>query len=421
MKVPRCRGSRDLSPDEMNRFRLIEGVFRDCLCRSGYHEVRTPTVEYLHLFTMAGTLTPGRLNRVYSFLDWDGWSGERVVLRPDGTIPVARYCVENCSQNELAKLFYVTNIFIFEETGNQSRERWQCGAELIGAGSPLADVELIAQSMEVLERLGFRNPELRLSHVGMVRALLAELGLKADEQMAVFDRIMDGDTEALSRLKPGRPGLKRALSAMLDLKGSTTGFLQNCRALFQHDLPQLEPHIDDLINVASRLDALGYQYRIDITSGAGFEYYTGMAFQLYLDGEQVGGGGRYDALMPLVGGERVPASGFALYIDRLMDRLPSSVTGDAGKRISISLDSDDTAALRQAFRTAARLREGGFIAEIDLGVPGNTGYDWRLTVRNAAPGFVLTDRAERQKLEFNAENDVITWLEGQGADQAGAA
>ena len=418
MKVPRCRGSRDLSPDEMRRFRLIEGVFRDCCDKSGYEEIRTPTVEYLHLFTMAGTLTPGRLNRVYSFLDWDGWSGERVVLRPDGTIPVARYYVENYNSLALAKLFYVTNIFIFDETGNQTRERWQCGAELVGAGSPIADVELITLALDVLGRLGFKNTELRLSHVGMVRALLAELGLKAEEQIDVFDRIMDGDTEVLSSLKPSRPELKRALSALLDLKGSTTGFLQNCKALFKQDLPQLEPHIDDLINIVSRLDALGCRYQIDVTSGAGFEYYTGMVFQLYLDGEQAGGGGRYDALLPLVGGERVPASGFALYLDRLMGRLSSKAVEKTGRRIQISLPSDNASALKQSFAIADRLRQAGFTAELDMGIGGE--YAWMLAVGNNDPIFILTDKKSR-KIEFNDPGDVIAWLEGQSADKTGTA
>ena len=90
MKTQRCKGTRDLSPGEMAVFRLIEGVFRDACLNWGYKEVRTPTLEYLHLFTSVGTLTPGMLGRVYSFLDWDGWSGERVVLRPDGTIPWRR-------------------------------------------------------------------------------------------------------------------------------------------------------------------------------------------------------------------------------------------------------------------------------------------------------------------------------------------
>ena len=54
-----------------------------------------PLIEPLHLFTSAGTLSPQTLDRVYSFLDWDGWSGERVVLRPDSTIPAARLYAEH--------------------------------------------------------------------------------------------------------------------------------------------------------------------------------------------------------------------------------------------------------------------------------------------------------------------------------------
>ena len=123
MRVQRCKGTRDLSPEEMARFRLIEGEFRDCCLKRGYEEIRTPTLEYLHLFTSTGTLTPSRLNKVYSFLDWDGWSGERVVLRPDGTIPVARLYIDSMEERELAKLFYVANVFVFEETGKETRER----------------------------------------------------------------------------------------------------------------------------------------------------------------------------------------------------------------------------------------------------------------------------------------------------------
>ncbi len=134
MREQRCKGTRDFSPEEMRSFRLIEGVFRDGCLQWGYEEVKTPTLEYLHLFTSTGTLTPSRLHKVYSFLDWDGWSGERVVLRPDGTIPIARLYIDTMAEKELAKLFYVTNVFSFEETGKETRERWQCGAELIGAG-----------------------------------------------------------------------------------------------------------------------------------------------------------------------------------------------------------------------------------------------------------------------------------------------
>ncbi len=108
-------GMRDILPDDMERFRRIESAFRTACLGWGYREVRTPTIERLHLFTAAGTLSPQMLDRVYSFLDWDGWSGERVVLRPDSTIPVARLYVEKLNDTEIAKLFYVQNVLRFSE------------------------------------------------------------------------------------------------------------------------------------------------------------------------------------------------------------------------------------------------------------------------------------------------------------------
>ncbi|MCK4369021.1 MAG: histidine--tRNA ligase family protein, partial [Dehalococcoidales bacterium] len=311
MRIQRCKGTRDLSPEEMAGFRLIEGAFRDCCLKWGYKEVRTPTLEYLHLFTSTGTLTPGMLSKVYSFLDWDGWSGERVVLRPDGTIPVARLYIDSMEGEELAKLFYIANVFIFEATGKKTRERWQCGAELIGAGSPSADAELVMLALEVLRRLKLEGIELRLSHAGLIKALLAKLGLSAEEQIRMFDRILDGDTEALAKVKIERPELGRTLYSLLELKGKSAEFAKKLKALFAQDLPEFKPYIDDCTNIAELLEALGCDYQIDIASGRGFEYYTGVIFQFFKDEEKIGGGGRYDALIPLMGGEDTPASGFA--------------------------------------------------------------------------------------------------------------
>lgn len=336
MRVHRCKGSRDLSPEEMTRFRLVEGVFSDCCRKGGYQEIRTPTLEYLHLFTSTGTLTPGALGKVYSFLDWDGWSGERVVLRPDGTIPVARSYIEKTPGQKLAKLFYVANIFMFEETGKQAREKWQCGAELIGARSKLADVELVMLARETLERLGLENVELKLSHAGLMRALLTRFGLSADEQSGVIDRILDGDETVLAGLRARTPEMGETLTPLLDLTGQSPGFLRNLKAVFSRDLPEFGPALDNFIEIVDLLEALECPYRIDIPSGRGFEYYTGVMFQLLASGERVAGGGRYDALIPLMGGEDVPASGFALYIDRLMGMVrPEVVDGRLPDKVLI--------------------------------------------------------------------------------------
>src|SRR4030042_520831 len=153
MKVPRCKGTRDLLLQDMAKFRKIEAEFRDCCLGWGYQEIRTPVLEYLHLFTPAGTLSPEMLGRVYSFLDWDGWSGERVVLRPDSTIPAARLYTESLEGGGAVKLFYIQNVFRFC-AGDESREDWQCGVELIGDSQPQGDVELILLGREVLARPG---------------------------------------------------------------------------------------------------------------------------------------------------------------------------------------------------------------------------------------------------------------------------
>ncbi len=419
MRVQKCKGSRDLSPEEMARFRLIEGAFRDCCLKWGYEEVRTPTLEYLHLFTSIGTLTPSMLGKVYSFLDWDGWSGERVVLRPDGTIPVARLYIDSMKEKGLAKLFYVANVFIFEETGKETRERWHCGTELIGVSSTIADVELLILALETLKKLRLENVELRLSHAGLIRALLRQFGLSPEEQTKIFDEILDGDVEALARIKSARPELGKALTSLLDLKGKSSGFLKNLKVLFNQNLSELEPPLDDFINVVELLETLGCDYQIDITSGRGFEYYTGVIFQLFVGTEKIGGGGRYDALIPLMGGENVPASGFALYLDRLMNLVkPETLTGPLNQKILVRAEPG---MVKESFDVASCLRDTGYVAEFQLVSQELVDIRWALDVQSKAPLFVLTDQIKRKTFKMQTTAEVLRLLGEKSADKSSFA
>jgi histidyl-tRNA synthetase len=397
----------------MVRFRLIEGAFRDCCLKWGYQEVKTPTIEYLHLFTSAGRLTPSMLGKVYSFLDWNGWSGERVVLKPDGTIPVARLYIESKAGEELARFFYITNIFIFEETGRKTRERWQCGVELIGVNSPLADVELISLALEILQRLKVEGIELRLSHAGLIKVLLAGLGLSPEEQTKLFEQILEGNREALLKIKSQRPELENILSSLLNLRGQSPGFLENLRGLVAQSLPEIEPHLDNFINIVSLLKALGYSYQIELASSAGFEYYTGVIFQLFAGEEKIGGGGRYDDLIPSMGGGDVPASGFALYLDRLLKLVkPETLTKAKEQRILVKGEKGDL--LEETFKVARRLREAGYIAELSLRDGERAEIRWTLNVRDKAPLFALNDRLKSSKVEVQTIEEVLALLEEKG-------
>ncbi|MEK7354401.1 MAG: ATP phosphoribosyltransferase regulatory subunit, partial [Chloroflexota bacterium] len=368
-------------------------------------------------------------------LDWDGWSGERVVLRPDGTIPIARLYIEDMKGKGLAKLFYVSNVFSFEETGKESREKWQCGVELIGAGSTAADVELLLLALGVLKQLGLQDVEVRLSHADLIRGLLAKFGLNPEEQHSVFDRILDGDEKVLAGTKSENPELGKthsassgqALASLLDLKGKSSGFLKNLKALFNQDSkksrtarpgstesPRSEPvegALNNFINTVDLLEAVGVNYQIDLASGRGFEYYTGLMFKLSIGGEQIGGGGRYDHLIPLMGGKPTPASGFALYLDHLMKLTKvGTLVGPQAQKILIKAEPGE-GALKQAFNLAASLHAAGREAEVDLGSQKATDYKWLITVGVKKPHFVLTNRSSRKKFEASTAKEVLKLLE----------
>jgi len=313
-------------------------------------------------------------------------------------------------EKDLAKLFYVANVFIFEETGKKTRESWQCGAELIGAGSTTADVELIVMALEILKKLGLEGVELRLSHAGLIRALLAKLRLNPAEQARIFDQILDGDVEALVRARPEKPELGRALAPLLDLKGKSSGFLKNMQALFNQDLPELGPSLNNFIGVVDHLEALGYDYQIDITSGRGFEYYTGVMFQLFAGEEHIGGGGRYDALIPLMGGRDIPASGFALYLDHLMNLVkPETLAEPPTQRILIKVETREGVS-KEAFSLANALHEAGYAAEVYLGGSEPANFRWRLDVQDKAPPLILTDQTSQQRFEAQTMDEVLALL-----------
>jgi histidyl-tRNA synthetase len=415
MRVQKCKGTCDLATAQMRRFRLIEDCFRDSCVKWGYQEVRTPTIEYLHLFTSTGTLTPGTLGKVYSFLDWDGWSGERVVLRPEGTIPAVRLYIDELADKSLARLFYVINTFIFEETGKENREKWQCGVELIGADSISADVELITLSLEVLKKLGMENVELKLSHAGLIRALLTGFGLSPEEQGKVFDRILDGDVAVLTRLKEETPELARLLTPVLDMKGETPGFLRNLKTMFSSSLPEFIPALDNFIGLVDMLTAMGIKYQIDIASGRGFEYYTGMIFQIYSGDAKLGGGGRYDALIPLMGGQDTPASGFALQMNTLMNEieLPQFSEKQANK-ILINMKQDRADQVKSAHRIAENLRAAGFIVSTQVDNENRDEFKWILDVNDKTPEVIVFDQAGKHQQTVQTIGELLKLLGGKG-------
>lgn len=421
MKVQRCKGFNDLSVEDMKRFRLIEETFRNICLRWGYDEVRTPTLEYMHLFTSTGTFTPSLLNKVYSFLDWDGWSGERVVLRPDGTIPIARLYVESLNDKDLAKLFYITNIFIFEETGTANREKWQGGVELIGAGSPLSDVELISMAIETLHELKLENIELKLSHAGIIKALLSELGMSYEEQTKVFDKILDGDISTLEGITQEKSAVGKTISSLLKLKGKSSESLKNIKSLYGKEFRALSSPLQDFIEIVELLETAGINYQIDIDTGRGFEYYTGIIFHIFINGTGIGGGGRYNALIPFMGGKKIAASGFALYFDTLMTMVSRVIlTGYKQKKIMVRLENHHPALVHSGLELIRMIHSSGIRAEIALveHLPVNVAFVVDIKKDHT---YVLSDLEKNETKVFRNAGEIMKLIKNERTDKSSPA
>jgi len=412
----RCPGMRDLLPEETALYRRVEEGFARVCAAWGYSEIRTPTIEYLHLFTAAGTLSPQMLGRVYSFLDWDGWSGERVVLRPDATIPTVRLYVENASGGRPERYFYVQNVFRFTG-GDESREDWQCGVELIGNPSPAGDVELVLLGKAVLESLGLRDVEVGLSHAGLVRAVLELTGLEPEEQAARYDRLLDGDLTVLQEIEARLPDLRTPLHLLFEAEGGGHEYLADLRHAFAAAVPRIAGALDELATVSDTLDRLDCPHGIQTTLVRNFEYYTGTVFEFRAAGCRMGSGGRYDGLIALVGGESVPASGFALSLAEIVSHVgavPEAAT--LPRRWLVEARGGDAATLAEAFAAAERLRALGNRVAIALPRMRAAPDDRLLTVerREGAFTYRLRDVAGAKIQDFRTLDEVVRVAEADG-------
>jgi histidyl-tRNA synthetase len=276
----------DLLPADMRAFRRVEDAFRGAASRWGYGEVRTPTLESYSLFTEAGALTTEMLSRVYTFLDWDGWSGERVILRPDSTVPVARAAAERALPIP-ARLFYVQNSFRFvaDESG---AETWQCGLEYIGAPALLGDLEVAAIGCEVLESLG-ETVVVHLSHAGVTQGLLRLAEQHPGPNVEVSEAVT---VRGLSALRDAAGPAGALLSVALQ-PAADAELLANLKALAAPVAPGIADAASELSHIAEALMAAGRDVRIDLGMPADFEYYSGPVFAFRHAGREVGRGGRY--------------------------------------------------------------------------------------------------------------------------------
>jgi histidyl-tRNA synthetase len=276
---------------------------------AGYQLMELPVFEDTALFSRGvGESTDVVSKEMYTFEDRGGRS---LTLRPEGTAGVMRAVIESgLDRGQLPVKVWYSGAFFRAERPQAGRYRqfYQVGIEAIGLDDPAIDAEVIAIADQGFKSLGLRNYRLEITSLGDNESRAAH---RVDLLRFIATLDLDEATKTRAEINPlrlfddKRPEMQKAMSKaplLLD-------YLSQASA-------------ENFKKVKSYLDQLGIAYQVNPRMVRGLDYYTGTTFEFIHEGlgaqSGIGGGGRYDGLMEILGGQGLSGIGFGLGVDRAL-------------------------------------------------------------------------------------------------------
>ena len=326
---------------------------------AGYQLIELPVFEDTALFSRGvGESTDVVSKEMYTFEDRGGRS---ITLRPEGTAGVMRAVIENgLDRGQLpVKVWYSGQFFRAERPqAGRYRQFYQVGIEAIGLDDPAIDAEVIAIADQGFKSIGLRNYRLEITSLGDANSRAAH---RVDLLKYIEKLDLDEATRARAAINP--------LRLFDDKRPEMKAAMQSAPLLLDYLSPE---SLANFTQVKKYLDQLDISYQVNPRMVRGLDYYTGTTFEFIHEdlGAQsgIGGGGRYDGLMEILGGQSLSGIGFGLGVDRALlaaqaegvisaDQFTSDLfiipLGDDQKSVALSL--------------AAQLRSVGIRTEIAFG------------------------------------------------------
>ena len=310
-KFKKIRGTQDILPEESYLYRFIEKVASDVFEESGFLEIKIPTFEEYGLFIHStGETTDIVQKEMYVFQDK---KGRTLALRPEGTPGIVRAYLENSLDKKfpISRFYYSGQMFRYERPQEgRYREFYQIGCEYFGNSSSSADAEVILLMKNIYERLGLTDIRIELNSIGCdgcrgkYRSALTEFLEKIKNELCddCKIRISKNPLRALD--------CKKDAEKFNDPKTpKITDFLcENCLK-----------HFNEVQELLSILD-INFVLKPNLVRG--LDYYTRTVFEAKRgESEAIAAGGRYDNLIEQLGGEKTPAIGFAIGVERTVEIL----------------------------------------------------------------------------------------------------
>jgi histidyl-tRNA synthetase len=358
------RGTRDLLPSEVPVWDRVTRIAGDLAARYGYRGIETPLFEQTAVFERGVGEVTDIVEKELFRLAPRNEESESWALRPEATASIARAYVQHGMQTwpQPVKLTLTGPMFRYDRPqAGRFRQFWQWDVEAFGDPGPAVDAELIELGLRFYAEVGV--PE--------VQVLLNTIGDPACRP-AYLDRLVAHYRSHGDELPPAEQA--RLVTNPLRLLDSKDPAM----AAINATAPRITDHLCDacaehFAAVRAHLDALEVPYRIEHGIVRGLDYYSRTAFEFYrrgAEGQQqaLGGGGRYDGLVELLGGRPTPGIGFAIGLDRVVLAL-AETQADAVPAPWIPLAvvvGADPSATTTRLRLATDLRAAGLAVSAEL-------------------------------------------------------
>jgi ATP phosphoribosyltransferase regulatory subunit len=315
-------GTRDVLPPESTRMLDVQAKIRERFRIFGYGEVFTPALEYSEVIE-----EPKLRDVSFKLFDQDN---QMLLLRPEMTTPIARLVAQRLRNFPPPhKLSYVLPVYRRANVGRgQSAEIYQAGVEVVGSVSPQEDAATVALLVDVLNTLGLEAPGDFAVVLGQTAFYESYLRRAAPEAAPAFLAALAAKdlvrVDALAADLPDEVGaVVREIPRLVGPAGD--GAVLEEAAKFADGAPEALEALENLREILRHLEAYGCLHAVILDLGliGRHNYYTGAVFEVYAAGLgfTVANGGRYDNLLKRFG-QDLPATGFAIYLERLLSVLP---------------------------------------------------------------------------------------------------
>jgi histidyl-tRNA synthetase len=358
-KIQAPKGVSEYAPPLSAAFEWVRDSLIAPAKLAGYQLMELPVFEDTALFSRGvGESTDVVSKEMYTFEDRGGRS---ITLRPEGTAGVMRAVIEKgLDRGQLPVKVWYSGAFFRAERPQAGRYRqfYQVGIEAIGLDDPAIDAEVIAIADAGFKAIGLKNYRLEITSLGDSKSRAAH---RVDLLAYIAKLDLDEATVVRAQINP----LRLFDDKRLEMKDA----MKDAPLLLDYLSPESAQNFTE---VKSYLDQLGISYQVNPRMVRGLDYYTGTTFEFIHEGlgaqSGIGGGGRYDGLMEILGGQSLSGIGFGLGVDRalLAAQAEGALLEDqfSSDLFLIPLGENQKGA---ALEIAAKLRAAGIRTEIAFG------------------------------------------------------